>query len=342
MDVRDYSANKILMISNPGDLFTGPTEFHSEYRDLVKFWHPDVSDDPSASDVIKKLNELYKSAKDMASRGTWSKTGRVRIPANKPIDINYIFDYDFPFGHTYICRNSLIYHFYGKYLKFADRYEKAVKGLRYADSSMKDRMRYFVPEIYNTIDVSDGRLILINKNSRLIRLRDVLSSYNGKLPHRHMAWIVSSLLNIVCFINYNGITNNGIDLDSYYIDPTDHNGTLYGGWWFTVEESSPLVGVSREVFEVMPARAKAEKIGRIQTDLEAIKLIGRQLIDDKYGMNIKGRDKDIPECIIEFLNSLSHDTAYDEYSSWSRALDTGYGKREFVNMDIRAEDIYSF
>lgn len=337
----NYSADKILMISNPGDLFTSPESASSEYKSLMKIWHPDINNDPKSTEVVKKLNELYSKACIMIKNNEWSRTGRTRISGSKPIDINYIHDYSFEFGHVYICRNSLIYHFKSEYRKYADRFKYITENFKFADNNMKERMKYFYPTIYKTIEVDDGVLVLVDKNIRLIRLRDILDYYNGKIPHRHMAWIVSSLLNLACFIQYNGLSHNAITIDNYYIDPTDHNGVLAGGWWFATDLSRPLLGAPRDVFEVMPGRAKAERIGLTETDLESIKLIGRILIGDKYGMDFKNRDPDIPDAIVQYLNSPVCSSAYDEYSVWSSVLTAGYGKREFIKMNVRTEDIYN-
>ena len=206
---------------------------------------------------------------------------------------------------------------------------------------MKDRMRYFYPSIYRTLKVNDGILVLVDKNIRLIRLRDLLEYYHGKVPHRHVAWIISSLLNLACFIEYNKLTHNGITLDSYFIDPTDHNGLLAGGWWFATNDSCSLIGVSREVYNVMPKRAKLDRIGCIETDLESIKLIGRELLGDKYGMDFKNRDPDIPESIISYLNSPVCKSALEEYKTWDAVLDNAYGERKFIEMTVRSDDIYN-
>lgn len=339
MNFEKYNSEKILMTSNPGDIFT-QEGLKQEYRDLVKFWHPDVNEDPKAGEVIKKINELYNLAKEQIVSGTWVSTGRIKIPGKKSVYINYLFTYDFPFGKAYICKNSLIYHFKKDYIKFADNYMNRVSGLKYADSNMRDRMRYFIPSMYDTIDVDDGKLILLDKNPRLIRLRDMLDYFGGKLDNKHVAWIISSLLNILCFIQYNNLSNNGIDLDSYYIDPTDHNGTLYGGWWFSVNLSDSLIGASREVFDVSPKRVKDAKIGSIETDIESVKLVGRCLLGDRYLMD-RNIVSETPSLLVEYLREPALKTAYAEYERWENIKSKAY-KREFVKMNIDSKEVYKF
>ena len=91
-----------------------------------------------------------------------------------------------------------------------------------------------------------------------------------------------------------------------------------------------MIGMPREIYDVMPVRAKSDKVSSIHTDLESVKLIGRRLNDMKNE----------PSQIAAFLNSGSSVRAVDEFNKWSHALDAAYGRRHFVEMNISKSDIY--
>lgn len=91
-----------------------------------------------------------------------------------------------------------------------------------------------------------------------------------------------------------------------------------------------MLGVPSAVYDIMPIKAKSEKLSDIITDLESAKLIGRQLSDISS----------LPKLFQSFLNSGSAHDAIEEFNRWNTTLDKSYGERKFVNMQVTKTDIY--
>ena len=187
-----------------------------------------------------------------------------------------------------------------------------------------------MPHIKYQFETHDGRYCLIvDKTPDVFLLSDILAYYKETIPDRHAAWIISRLCNLCCYFNYLDIAHNGLTLQTCFISPALHTILPLGGWWYTAKEGEKMLGVPKDIYDVMPVKAKSDKISCARTDLEALKLIGRQIVDKK----------EAPKPMLEFLNSGSTD-AIQEFGKWSLALDDSYGKRRFVEMKIDKTDIY--
>ena len=120
-----------------------------------------------------------------------------------------------------------------------------------------------------------------------------------------------------------------ISIDNCFISPNAHSVLLLGGWWYAVREGENMLGAAKEIFEIMPVSAKSAKRASAVTDLESVKLIGRELL---------GRSAKAPKPFMDFLTGGSGSSPYEEYEKWDRALYASYGERRFVKMEIN--DLY--
>lgn len=329
------TANEILGAQKCGDIFSCGDEQSviQEYRQMAKEYHPDVCTLQNAHEIVSKLNTLYETALELIKRGTWEISNflGVKDTTGRKYSTRYLKACPFELGTMYIADLSITYLIERAHVNFFSNAIEQIKAIRYASSDMENEISRYMPHIRYAFETSDGRYCLIlQKTPDVFSLADVLSFYNGVVPDRHAAWIISRLCNLCCFFDYLGIAHNGLTLENCFISPQYHTVLLLGGWWYAKPQGERLLGMPRLVYDVMPIKAKSDKTSFIGTDLEASRAIGRKLLGGK----------DAPQAVLEFLNSGSSSKATSDFSRWNKTLNTAYGKRQFVEMNISKLDIY--
>lgn len=336
-------AQDILSMKSPGDLFSPDVAtMKTEYKRLAKIWHPDVHDDPDlASRVMSKINELYGEGMRLLQEGRWTKSNFVQFRSldGKLHNISYLAEIPFELGKCYICNSLIVYVVKSEHRQFFDNCATRVENLKFADRNMESEFRRFLPKFVGKFETSEELAVVMAKPSDFLSLRHVLEHFGGKLPDRHVAWILSSLYNLACFLQFNGIVHNGITIDSYFISPAQHNGMLLGGWWYSTPVGERMLGIPKDVFDILTFRTKSDKTSVHATDLNCIRQLGRQLLGDISGRTLKNRT-DIPRPILDWVLGASTNEPMEEYVAWEKTLDAGYGKRKFVHMNVSAADLY--
>ena len=94
-----------------------------------------------------------------------------------------------------------------------------------------------------------------------------------------------------------------------------------------------MIGTTKDIFSVMSVTAKGNKKSSYLTDLESVKLLGRQLLG-KTNCRKLALDSTIPKAFVNFLVSGSSNDAYKEYAKWDKALTDSYGARKFIKMEV--------
>jgi hypothetical protein len=84
----------------------------------------------------------------------------------------------------------------------------------------------------------------------------------------------------------------------------------------------------------MSVSAKGSKKSSSLTDLESVKLLGRQLLGEVNCRKLS-LDTSTPKPFINFLIGGSGNNSYEEFGRWDKALQDSYGKRKFINMEIK-------
>lgn len=336
------TAELILKAKFPGDIFSSDKEaIKSEYRALAKKWHPDMNESSIASEVFNKLNLLYNKAISSTPDEIKSKSNALSLLATngKTYRLKYKVIHKFELGEMYVADTIIAYSFQKEYKEFYENSIERIKALDYADETMKNEVLKYMPTIINNFETDDRYFLVIKKTDDLFLLRDLLEYHGGEIPVKHVAWILSSLYNITCFFHYNKISHNALTLDNYLVSPIYHSGSITGGWWYTVEQEEKMIGVNKETFKIMPTKAKTSKMATIKTDLESIKLIGRQLLGTPSGSALI-TDKDIPKPISDWLRGISSSNPFEEYEKWVKVLYESFGNRKFIEMTIDKNDFY--
>ena len=331
-------AKMILSITKCGDLFPyGENNVKAKYKELVKEWHPDTNSNPEASDVFLKITQLYNQALDLLSNGQWEKTNYVLISKDTggKIALNYDTCFDFELGICYVTKTKVVYVLGSDKEKYYNNAIRRIKNLQYKDKQMEEKISICLPNIYKTFKTSNGEhVIVLEKAEDVYPLKNVLEYYNGKIEDKHVAWIISRLYNLACYLKFSGIVHNGININNCFISPEFHSILLLGGWWYATKENENMIGTTKDVFSVMSVQSKTSKKSSSITDLESIKLLGRLLLGETNCRKLS-LDSSIPKPFINFLISGSSDNSYEEFSKWDKALNDSYGKRKFIKMEIK-------
>lgn len=207
----------------------------------------------------------------------------------------------------YIGDDKILYLFNKEYEKFALNALKQIGSLKYANEDMKKEFNRYFPKLETSFKTTIGQVgIVFKKEEDLILLRDLLSYCNGKLSVNTASWLLSSLYNIICFLHYNGLTHNGITIDSYFVSTKNKGGALLGGWWYSTKKG--------EKFSIDALNKK-----EINFDLKSIRYLGRVLLGDteKSVGNIKRK---VPKELLTWVRGKAENDAFYEYRRWKETI----------------------
>lgn len=338
-----FTSDEILKMKM-GDLFSGNIDtIKVEFRKYAMEWHPDHNSSPEANTVFNHIKMLYENAIVNLRNGHWVSTNKILFTTTtgKQHNLRYRKQYTFEFGDMYVSDTVLVYVVDKKFKDFFDNAKKNIGSFKYANDRMKTECSKYLPEIKTDFETKDGKLVLvINKTKDLFLLKDILEYFNGELTDRHVAWIISTLYNMSCYLSYTGLAHNNIALNTYFISPEYHSGALLGGWWYAGNRGEKMIGVPTKTYDLMPPDIKASKIASCRVDLELIRAIGRELLGDSTGGIHLLKKKNAPEDMIFWLRSVTTGKAVKDYQLWGDVLKESFGPRRFVVMDVDETKLY--
>jgi len=333
------SAEEILQIDfqNPEKLFS-LDGFLKEYRRLQKKWHPDYNSSPQAEDVFHHLTLLAETAKGRIATNTWN--GHASLQYTTTADKTFRFKYtsmrEFELGRMYIGKQHVIYVIEGKNKDLYDAGVKAIKGIKYKEKKMENQFKPLLPKIIQASETDIGYVLVLDKPKNAVLFQDLIDFLPDNTLHpKHTAWVISSIYNIVMFLNHLGIAHNSILASTIFVDPSEHACYLLGGWWYSVKEDSKLKALPSELIKVLPKKLFADKLARTCYDRQAIKAVGINCLGDStLGGSKLLFNKDIPKQIVHWIRTPSLDSAFKEYDGWINALEDSYGERKFIEFTI--------
>lgn len=345
--MKNYTAEQILAMTKAGDLFTNdPVICKVEYRELSKHWHPDTNHNSKSQDVFCKIGELYTSALKDFETGTWNKSNFIKLALTNGshVEITYLDTFNFELGRCYVTNTKVIYVLNNKADKYIQALKTGLNNIVYRDKDMQDYFSRFFPKNikFRKISDTDEHFLVFDKTSDVFPLKNLIDYFNKvglQNKDKHIAWMITRLLNIAVLFNRSGLVHNGITLENCFVSPHYHTILLYGGWWYSTKSGEKMIGVPRSVYEVMPISAKTSKTSSFITDLESIKLLGRQLFGSTNCRKLV-EDTKVPKPIADFLVSGSSSDALKELKNWDKALELAYGERKFIPLEVTSEDLY--
>jgi hypothetical protein len=325
---------QLLKLTSPEQLFSAnATEIQTLYRTLARQFHPDLNG--GRDEAFKHLARLHQEALAKLEAGGWEANGKVtwKDSAGKDKTVSFRIHRPFELGEAYIGDDHVTWLFQPEYKSMYDNALRNIGGFQFPSERMETEMRRYLPKVKGTFTLKDGRLGLsIHKDPTLLPLLEVVQFYSGLGP-KHVAWVISSALNISCYLDLSRLSHQDISLGTYFIDPSDHRGALLGGWWFTTKVGQPVSVLPKRTHNVLPWEVRVKKMASALTDQELIRALGREMLGPPVGSPPTGP-------MFNWLNSVATGNARGNYKSWADILALQFGERRFVRMDLNADDLY--
>lgn len=326
----------ILAVEHPGDLFSGnKNTLKSEYDALLHKYHPDKNKSPKAQDEFIHLQAIYTLAQKGLEEGLWETRNTLQCSSYR---MRFHRKLEFPLGRMYVGDTHLTYLIEKKYENLWSNALNIIKNFKYPNDKMKQEMSRYLPSIRVSFDIPNYFGLVLNKTADLLLLRDIPTT----IPDwdRHVAWIISTLHNLMCYLEFAGLTHNDISLDTYFVSPEHHSGALLGGWWYSCKKGERLTSVPKTSYELFSSKMKKTQIADHSLDKELLRALGRELLGDRTGARLLSGGTPAPPPVINWLRCATSKTAIEEYTLWDKVLTQGYGKKRFVPMDVSAKTIY--
>ena len=337
------NAEQILAVSRPQALFSGATDVATaEYRTLAKAWHPDRCSDPRASEVFAHVKDLYDEAIKRLAEGRWEGAGRVVLATERgtSMPVDYQASAAFELGRQYVSAARVVYVVEAPHRLLVTRAsERLQRGFTYpSDRVAKDISRCLPLSCERHALAGDAHALMVPKTNDLLLLRDVLQFFGGHMDARHVAWVLSALYNLVCYLSHAGIVHHAISPDTVFVSPKYHSVALLGGWWYAVDAGQPVTVVPARTHAYLPWKVRISKRADPLTDLELILATGRELLGDLAGATLT--PSAAPKAMLSWLSMASTGTAFAAYKAWDVVLAASFGPRKFVPLDITADQVY--
>jgi hypothetical protein len=181
--------------------------------------------------------------------------------------------------------------------------------------------------------------MVTEKSENYFRLADVIEHLGGKVDPKHVAWIISTMLNLHCYLGLIGVVHHHLSPDTYFIHPTDHDGALLGGWWYAMNHGERLIALPARTLNLGPTIIAADKRAIFRTSAELIRATARELLGDPTGLRLASMG--YPLALIDWARGAAGADPFEEYSHWStHVLPRSFGARRFVEMKLSAADVY--
>lgn len=346
-DRANLTAAALLAIPDdcPGRLFAGSVDdVKRDYRRLAMQWHPDRCHDAEAHAVFQHIRRLYGAAEHRMMRGEWAGREPLTLKAGdgRTYAIDYLRRHPFELGTMVVANTVVAFVVDGAHADLVRRAERAIADLRYADDGMRRQIACHLPPypFCGAFQTDSAYVIVIRKRPDVLLLRDVLDHVGGRLDPRHVAWVVSSLLNLCCYFQYAGLTHNALSPDTCFLSPPQHGVAILGGWWYAAQVGERMVAAPART--IAWAAHDLMDTGRadLRTDLELVRAIGRELLGDITGTRL-ARAGAAPEAMVDWLRLPASDDPIEEYRTWrTQVLHDSFGARRFVELPLTQSDIY--
>ena len=320
-------------------LFTDATTLASRYRDLAKEVHPDHGGDEAA---FARLVSFYHEAQARVAEG-WAGIGRLELLGTDGTRhrIRYQHEQKCGLATAYHATEFLTYSLPADASDLAERGQRAISGLKMPSARMEKGLRQQLSEVVSYFHTERGPVMVVRKPAELVRLSDLLAHVGGRLDPRHVTWVVSRALNLCCYLEWAKLAHNDMSLLTLYAEPAHHSLTLLGGWWHAVGigDQLPRLLPGRTVNE-LPSKVRSAKRASPVVDLLLVRRLARELLGDPDGSKLR-TTTDIPAAFLAWLTRVpATDSAIRDFEDWQKVLDDSFGARRFVELNVKASDIY--
>jgi hypothetical protein len=308
-----------------------------QFKKLRSIWHPDRNNDPLAGDVMRHLNMLVIEAEQQVADGTWHGHARITFTAKSTgtfYSFKYIMCEPFELGTTYISSNYVAYVFDSANADLAKDGVAMLNSITYPKAVMETEFKPSFPEVEGSYDADIGYVVVLKKQPSTVRLHELVAHQGGAIDPKHVAWMVSCMINITTFLDFVGITHNSILPSTIFVDVERHSCMLVGGWWYSARTDTKLKAMPSIVANSLPSAIMKSKIADTKVDRQSVKRTMLYALGDPTmsGSRLYA-NTDIPKPMLGWLRSPCSDTAIKDYQSWDNQLNLSFGKRKFIKFD---------
>lgn len=337
MELEKLSGRELLNINIPSEIFSKNNE-QKEYRKLVKLWHPDVCKHELAKEVFTHITKLYNI---VASKNKELRYKTLKLFGKDcNFNIKYVKHHKFELGDMYISNNMVVYLIDKKYEHLHANAVRILTTFKFSSERMETEMMKYLPEVHKVFFLEDGRYgIVLIKKPEMILLSDFLLHLNYTLDSRHVAWIINSMYNILCYLGYSKLVHCGISSDNIFINPINHSCGLYGGWWYTQEVGLKIKQVPSKIYSMLETRFDRSKTADCDIDLSLILELAKELLAGKTVQQLV--KKGVPGPIVNRVCTPCGISAIDDYGLWRHIISKSFGKPKFIELDVTFKDVYN-
>lgn len=328
-------------LSRPDLLFRGNDKDVFFYRALAHQWHPDRAGGDIK--VFQHVTALYRELEEQLTKGGWQGAGSCEyatVGSKGEFHVHFLRHRRFELGSCYICRTSVLYVIEAKHKMLYDKALSFMKSFKFVDVRMKEEMERYLPTVTREVALYANNAVILRKDSDLIALRDVVAHLE-QIPLVHVAWIISRLMGLACYLQYAGIAHGAIDQHTLFISPQRHVVALLGGWWYARkagEKLSHLPAHSARVWRRLPHAVRVSKRATTLLDRELIRTVIRELLGDAGGAKLL-HDGKTPKPLAVWLSGGARDAVAD-FRNWEKVREQSFGERRFTKWQLQASDIY--
>lgn len=325
----------------PERLFKTEATIRQEYHGLVMCWHPDRNKAPEAKGVMMHLAALYAVAVERIKAGTWApaNTHLVTTLEGKRYRIKYRRRHAFELGTMLVGLNFVTFVIGKAHEDLVIHGLRQSGAINYPDDKFRRSIAHRLPHDVRSFEVADGWIVVMPKHRDEVLLEDLIAHLGGRIPPKHTAWVISSLLDLACFLAVNNMTHNGLSPETVFVSPRKHAVSLYGGWWYATGAGKLISHLPPQTHRLASRRLLAHKVATHELDLESIRAIGRACLGDASGGSIRAM-ADVPAPLSQFLQTPSSKSPFSEYEDWSKVLTASFGPRRFHELNILGDDVY--
>jgi hypothetical protein len=327
----------------PERLFSGEANVAKrQFRALAALWHPDRNSSTQAGRVFAHIGALYREAAEQIGEGAYRGAGTIRLTRTDGSTclLRYLRRHAFELGDLYVGRSVLVYLIDPVHRDLYDRARRMAASFRFASSEMRAEVERYLPSVESAFETADKLVLAVKKPPETVLLRDLLDHLGGRIDARHVAWIISGLLSICCYLQFSGLVHAAISPDALLVSPPQHSTLLPGGWFHAYGAGARIETVPTRTYEWIPKSLLKDRIATPRINLELVRATGRELLGDVSGAALPW-DTSLPRPMVDWLIYPSAGDAFTDYELWHEVLKDSFGVRRFVELPVREADVYS-
>lgn len=338
----DLSAEQLLAIpvEEPERLFS-KDGMAVEWKRLRSKWYDRTGSGAGNDEVLQHVKALYERACDKLVDDTWSPPGvlRIRTTDGRRFELKYKAKDAFDLGEVYIGDTHVSYAFTYENEDLFKVASNIIQGFSFPDAKMKAEAARYLPEVSAILRGEERLYLVLKKRPELIRLKDAIAHMGG-IDSKHVAWIMSRLYNIGCYLQLGGkLAHCDISPETVFIDPADHKVCLLGGWWYAQRLGVKLFAIPERTAK-LNIITDPKPVAKHEYTAELIRALGRDALGDINGSKLL-MNKALKPAMVLWLRSPATSNALAEYKAWTdKVLKASFGERKFIVLDLKASDVY--